>query len=246
MVDGGLAVESLQVTYGAATAVRGVSIEAPAGQVTAVVGPNGAGKSSLLLGVYGSVPARGTVRIGGRDVSRLSALRRAREGVALVPQGRQLFPKMSVRENLQVIAELQKLPRTAIETALDRFPILRERSGQMAGVLSGGEQQMLAVTRALMTEPQVVLLDEMATGLAPMIVADLVRLVGELARQGAAVVLADPSLTATRPVVDRGYVLVRGEVVATADDAERLDRAYQKAMGLIQQELDEVDVETSR
>lgn len=239
----GLVVGELTVTYGAATAVREVSIAAPAGSVTAVVGPNGAGKSSLLLGIYGSVSSRGRVTIGARDVSRLSALARARAGVAMVPQGRQLFPKMSVRENLQVMAELQRLGRDRVDGALDRFPILRERSGHMAGVLSGGEQQMLAVSRALMAEPSVILLDEMATGLAPKIVAELVRLVGELASDGVAVVLADPSLTATRPAVDRGYVLVRGEVVAEADDADRLDRAYQGAMGLIQRELDEVDGE---
>jgi len=241
----GLVVAGLTVTYGAASAVRQVSVTAPAGSVTAVVGPNGAGKSSLLLGIYGSVSARGTVSIAGRDVSRLSALARARAGVAIVPQGRQLFPKMSVHENLQVMAELQGLGRDRVDGALDRFPILRERAGHMAGVLSGGEQQMLAVARALMTEPSVILLDEMATGLAPKIVAELVRLVGELAAGGTAVVLADPSLTATKAAVDRGYVLVRGEVVAEADDADRLDRAYQGAMGLIQKELDEVDSELS-
>ncbi|QIG46165.1 ATP-binding cassette domain-containing protein [Nocardioides anomalus] len=240
-----MVVEGLTVTYGAASAVRDVSFTAPAGVVTAVVGPNGAGKSSLLLGVYGSVHARGSVRVGDRDMSRLSAMSRARQGIAIVPQGRQLFPKMSVRENLQVAAEVQRLGRDRVEAALDRFPILRERSGHMAGVLSGGEQQMLAVSRALMGDPSVLLLDEMATGLAPKIVADLVRVVRELADQGVAVVLADPSLNATGAAVERGYVLVRGEVVAQEDGVERLDRAYQGAMGLIQKELDEVDGEVT-
>jgi branched-chain amino acid transport system ATP-binding protein len=227
------------VTYGKATAVDGVSVHAAAGQVTAIIGPNGAGKSSLLLGLYGSVGARGTVRVGDRDVSRLSPLQRARAGIALVPQGRQLFPKMSVQENLQVMADLLRLKPAAVKAGLDRFPVLQDRRSQMAGVLSGGEQQMLVVTRALMAEPSVILLDEMMTGLAPKIVTELATTLSGLAREGVAVIVADPSLAPTRRVVDRGYVLVRGKIVAEAHDADALDTAYQRAMGVIVHEIEE-------
>ena len=228
-----LAARDVTVRYGKAIAVRGVSFEAPGGSVTAVVGPNGAGKSSLLLALYGSVRAGGAVEVDGTDVSRLRATDRARAGIALVPQGRQLFPRLTVRENLQLMADLLKLDRGTVGEALDRFPILRQRSRSLAGVLSGGEQQMLVVSRALMGSPRVLLLDEMTTGLAPMVVADLGETVAQLAReQGTAVVLAEPSLGAIRRVVDRGAVLIRGEIAAEATGPDALDDAYRAAMGV--------------
>ena len=144
-----------------------------AGAVTALVGPNGAGKSSLLLAAYGSVPSTGTVFLDGEEVSGLRTAARARAGIAMVPQGRQLFPRLNVADNLQVMAELLRLPRSAVDEAIDRFPILRTRLRSLVGVLSGGEQQMLVVTRALMGSPRVMLLDEMMTGLAPLIVREL-------------------------------------------------------------------------
>ncbi|MGY1814045.1 ABC transporter ATP-binding protein [Blastococcus sp. SYSU D00820] len=239
MTDAVLTVRGLTVRYGKAVAVDGLDLVAPAGQVTALVGPNGAGKSSTLLGIYGSVPAQGTVLLEGEDIGRMSATRRARAGLMLVPQGRQLFPKMSVEENLRLMAELLRLPGKVVGEALDRFPILRERSRSLAGVLSGGEQQMLVVSRALMSSPKVLLLDEMMTGLAPKIVSGLADTVAELARKdGVAVVMADPSLGPVRRVVDRGYVLLRGRVVAEEADAVALDRAYQRTMGVVQEEVE--------
>lgn len=234
----GLQVSGFGVRYGRATAVDGVDLNAPAGRVTAVVGPNGAGKSSLALGVYGSIPATGRITLYGTDLSGRPALARARAGMALVPQGRQLFPKMTVRENISVMASLLKVPQAQVDSALDRFPILRKRIGSYAGVLSGGEQQMLVVTRALMTSPRAIILDEMMTGLAPRIVAELRETVAQLAADGVAVLVTDPSLAALRAVVDRGYVLVRGRLVAECDSAEDLDRAYQKAMGVIHDEIE--------
>ncbi|OYO16569.1 ABC transporter ATP-binding protein [Enemella dayhoffiae] len=235
---GGLTVSGLGVRYGRATALASVDLVAPAGAVTAVIGPNGAGKSSLALGLYGSIPASGTVTLGGRELSGRPALARARAGMALVPQGRQLFPRMTVRENIEVMASLLKIPRAEVDSALDRFPILRERISSYAGVLSGGEQQMLVVTRALMARPRAIVLDEMMTGLAPRIVAELRQTVAGLAADGVAVLVTDPSLAGLRAVVDRGYVLVRGRVVAEAEDAETLDRAYQRAMGVIVDEIE--------
>jgi len=231
----GMRARDLRVTYGRATAVdlTGSEITVPAGRVTLLVGPNGAGKSSLVLALYGSVPASGTVTIGDRDLSALPTRHRARVGLALVPQGRQLFARMTVLENLMVSAELLKLDRAAVDAALDRFPILRTRAGRPAGVLSGGEQQMLVVARALMTEPSVLLLDEMATGLAPLVVEDLLRTVRDLARAGTAVLLAAPTIGVLGQIADRGMVLMRGRVVATHEDVAAVDGAYQAAMGAI-------------
>ncbi len=237
MSETGLELRDIGVRYGNATALRGVSMTVPSGKVTALVGPNGAGKSSTLLAAYGSVHFSGEVKLQGQDVSKRNALQRGRDGVGLVPQGRQVFPKLTVRENLAVMAGLLRLKRAAVDEAIDRFPALRERAGQLAGVLSGGEQQMLVVSRALMSRPSVLLLDEMMTGLAPKIVSGLVDTVRSLADDGAAVLIADPQPAPILRAVDRGYVLLRGEVVAQADDAYSLDREYRTAMGIMQSEV---------
>ncbi len=157
-----------------------------------------AGKSSLLLSIYGSVPGGGSVQLDGRDVTSLPPLERARLGLVIVPQGRQFFPRLSVRENLVVMADLVGAPPDAVEHALDRFAILRERANSRAGVLSGGEQQMLVVARALMKQPKVLLLDEMMTGLAPLIVERLGEMLRQLATDGIAVLMAEPELGARR------------------------------------------------
>lgn len=232
-----LLVEQLSVRYGRAVALRNVDIHAEGGTVTAVVGPNGAGKSSLLLGIYGSVSATGRIVFDGKDITDSRAATRARNGIAIVPQGRQLFPKLTVRENLQVMAEALRLSKREVDHALSRFPILEERSRLLAGVLSGGEQQMLVVSRALMGSPRLLLLDEMTTGLAPLIVQQLSEAVVALAAEGVAVVIAEPSISPVRSVIGRGYVLIRGEVVAVEEaGGARLDRAYQTAMGVEQRE----------
>lgn len=228
-----LELDRVTVRYGSAVAVREVSLVAPTGEVTAIVGPNGAGKTSLAGSIYGSVPATGTIKFDGREIQKLSALDRVRSGFAYVPQGRQLFMRMSVRENLRVGADLLGLKADAVETAFERFPILRERSESYAGVLSGGEQQMLVLGRALLETPKVLLLDEMMTGLAPKIVAELRALVGGLAAEGVTVIVTEPALTALKSVVDRGYVMQRGELVRECDSAATLDNAYKQSMGVL-------------
>jgi branched-chain amino acid transport system ATP-binding protein len=225
-------VDGLTVRYGHAPALTGASLEAPGGKVTALVGPNGAGKSSLLLAAYGSVRSTGRVEMDGADISKQPAMRRARAGITLVPQGRQVFPTLTVRENLVIACRLLAIPTDHIEGAFDRFPILRARSNRLAGVLSGGEQQMLAVSRALMGSPKVVLLDEMTTGLAPLIVEGLMTTARELAASGVAVLMAEPSIGVILDRVDRGYVVLRGEVVAQADGGVALDAVYQEKMGM--------------
>ncbi|MGJ3507216.1 ABC transporter ATP-binding protein [Enemella sp. A6] len=235
-----LMVNDLSVRYGNAIAVDGLNLRVDSQQMTGLVGPNGAGKSSALLAIYGSIATNATVTLDGDDVARMSPRDRARR-IALVPQGRQLFPKMTVRENLRVMSEFLKLPTNAVGEAMDRFPILHDRANAYAGVLSGGEQQMLVVTRALMANPQVLLLDEMMTGLAPRIVQELSATVRELADSGVAVLTADPSITPVRRIIDRGYVLLRGRVVSEADNLTDLDRQYQRAMGIIHREVEDAE-----
>ncbi|RFA08521.1 hypothetical protein B7R54_04245 [Subtercola boreus] len=230
VADPGLTVSGLSVQYGKAQALRNISFSAPPGTVTAIAGPNGAGKSSLLLGIYGSVQASGEVGLGGVALAGVTARKRARQ-IAIVPQGRQLFPSMTVRENLQIMADMLSLERTAVDHALDRFPVLRTRSKALAGVMSGGEQQMMVVARALMGRPDVLLLDETMTGLAPLIVTQIIDVVRELAASGVAIVMAEPSIRSLHRVIDRGYVLIRGEIVGSSESGTGLDLLLEQHMG---------------
>lgn len=227
-----LRAENVSVRYGHATALQSVAVSAQAGVITGFIGPNGAGKSSLVRALYGSVPlASGSVEFEGQDVTSKRALERAKLGLAVVPQGRQLFPKLTVYENLQVIANLLKLDRAAVDAAMERFPILKTRAQQLAGVLSGGEQQMLAVTRALMREPSALLLDEVMTGLAPKIVEQLAEVFEDLRDDGVAVVIADPSVYVVELLVEVAFILIRGEV-AGFEQGDTIVSAYQDAMGI--------------
>jgi branched-chain amino acid transport system ATP-binding protein len=226
-----LQVTDLTVRYGNALALNGVTLSLKGGTATGIVGPNGAGKSSLLNALYGSVGS-GRVVLDGEDITGWPAARRLKSGVALVPQGRQIFPRLNVLENLQVMAGCIGASRTEVDRALERFPILRERYRQVAGALSGGEQQMLAVSRALIGSPVVLLLDEMTTGLAPIIARQLTEMVGLVADEGAIVVIADPDISGIEEVIGGGHVLMHGEVVHSAQGSARLNIAYQVAMGM--------------
>ncbi|MGW5749811.1 ABC transporter ATP-binding protein [Nocardia rhamnosiphila] len=225
------------VRYGKAVAVRETALEARSGEVTAVVGPNGAGKSSLLSALFGSTPATGTVTVDDNDLSGAPAQQRLRAGIAFVPQGRQLFPRLTVRENLEIGARLLGARNDVLDTAYERFPILRTRSKQLAGVLSGGEQQMLLLARALLVRPRALLLDEMTTGLSPKIAGELLDHVRGLADSGITVLVAEPALYRVSRIVDRGYVMIRGSLSASQDDPGALDTAYRAAMGMLEEAL---------
>lgn len=225
------------VRYGKAVAVRETALEARSGEVTAVVGPNGAGKSSLLSALFGSTPATGTVTVDDNDLGGAPAQQRLRAGIAFVPQGRQLFPRLTVRENLEIGARLLGARNDVLDTAYERFPILWTRSKQLAGVLSGGEQQMLLLARALLVRPRALLLDEMTTGLSPKIAGELLDHVRGLADSGITVLVAEPALYRVSRIVDRGYVMIRGSLSAPQDDPGELDTAYRAAMGMLEEAL---------
>src|SRR3954462_149416 len=225
-----LEVENLRVTYGGVVAVRDVSLSVAPGEVVAVLGANGAGKTTTLLAISGLVKVRGgDVRLDGESIVGRAPESIARRGVAHVPAGRGIFPGLSVADNLRMGLYGAGRDRAAdaedsIEQVLTAFPILRERRNQPAGTMSGGQQQQLAIGRALVQRPRLLLLDEMSMGLAPAIVADLFRLVGELSDDGIAVVMVEQFVGQALKVADRAVVLEQGTVVAAgAPDELRSD-----------------------
>jgi len=232
MGPNGLAIQDVRVRYGSVSAVEGATLFAPKGAITALVGPNGAGKSSTFHAAVGAVRASGSILLDGAELRALSTTARTQAGIVLVPQGRQVFPTLTVRENLEVVADTLGVGRSEVDAALERFPVLRQRHNKPAGVLSGGEQQMLALARALMARPKALLLDEPTLGLAPAIVAGVARTIAELAASGIAVLVAEPSIRLIRNRVDRGYVIMRGRVVGSAEDSSHLEECYVKCMGL--------------
>ncbi len=232
MTELSLAVRGLRVAYGGAVAVADLTIDVPPGRITALLGPNAAGKSSSLLAIYGATPSQGSVDLGGDDISGQRQRTRMSRGLALVPQGRQLFPQMTVEENLRIAADVRRLPRSSVERGLSLFPVLAERRSSLAGVLSGGQQQMLALSRAMIAEPKVLLLDEAVDGLAAGTVAVLMDAVAELAASGVGVLMAEPTLGTVKRWIDRGYVLIRGRATPAAEDADSLEALYEGQLGL--------------
>ncbi len=218
MTAAGLQVQGLTAGYGPVTVLREVSLEAAFGQLTALLGPNGAGKTTLLRVASGLLPAtQGSVFLEGRDVTGSAPEERVRRGLALVPENRQLFGPMTVLDNLLVGAHLHRRARRRVaarlEWVLDRFPTLRGRLRQRADTLSGGEQQMVAIGRALMAEPRVLLLDEPSMGLAPVVVGELLSAPRELCAAGLAVLLVEQNVVLTLRVAAQAYLLDRGTVV---------------------------------
>jgi branched-chain amino acid transport system ATP-binding protein len=229
-----LDVTGLTVAYGAVVAVRDVSLSVAPGEIVAALGPNGAGKSTLLRAIAGAQkPQRGTIAFDGRPLVGLSPEAVVRRGVALVPEGRHVFPNLTVHENL-TIGGIARSDRAEIqadaERWLERFPILGERSGQLAGTLSGGEQQQLAIARALMSRPRMLLLDEPSLGLAPIFVDRIFELIAELRSDGVTVLLVEQNVHRALEVADRAYVLSVGSVVASGPTDTlvegELERAY--------------------
>jgi branched-chain amino acid transport system ATP-binding protein len=229
-----LAVENLSVRYGAVEAVRGLSLDVQAGEIVGLIGPNGAGKSSTLHAIMGTAPvAGGDVRLDGRSLVRRRPEDVARSGIALVPEGRRIFGELTVEENLRLglAARRSRGNGAAIDAAYELFPILRDFRSRAAGALSGGQQQQLAIGRALVAEPDVLLLDEPSLGLAPKIVDIVFDALGRIRESGLSVLLVEQRAQRTVAFADRSYVLANGELRLTlgpedADDTERLVAAY--------------------
>jgi branched-chain amino acid transport system ATP-binding protein len=218
-----LRVEGLEAHYGPSHVLHGVTLEVPAGGVAALVGRNGVGKTTTLRTVMGLVPTtRGRVTLDGRDITGWAPHHVARAGVAYVPEGRQVFPALTAEENIR-IAERRPARRWPLPRLLELFPALRPRLRHRGRELSGGEQQMLAIARALATDPRLLLLDEPSQGLAPLVVRELARVVRVLAEEGVSVLLVEQNLRLAEVVADRLFVLVKGRVVyeATAEQFRR-------------------------
>jgi len=230
-----LSVESLSVRYGRVHAVRGASLSIDEGEVVAVLGANSAGKSSLLKGILGLVPAdEGVVRFGGRDLTRAPPAQRIAAGMALVPEGRRILMSLTVEENLLMGAYLRRdgaAVRNEIDALYVRFPNLAARRALPASVLSGGEQQMLAIGRGILARPKLMLLDEPSLGLSPLLVQELFRLLAELNRDGLALLLVEQNTRQALRLCARAYVMELGAIVmqdrprALLDD-QRLVTAY--------------------
>jgi len=227
-----LDVTLLRGGYGALPVLNGITFSAGKGEVVGLLGRNGAGKTTTLRMIAGALRATdGSVRLGGEDITRLSAFRRARAGIAHVPQGRGIFNRLTVHENLDVGTRAKKHRGAAgiPQDVYDYFPILKERSAQVAGTLSGGQQQMLAIGRALCGDPQVLLLDEPSEGIQPNIVQAIAELVPRIARdRGIAVILVEQNLDLALKASDRCLVVEKGRVVHAATPAELADEALLK------------------
>ena len=219
-----LSVEGLSVSYGRVSAVRDLSFEAHEGSLVTLVGANGAGKTSVLTAVAGLLrPRSGTVRFEGRDVTRWSAHKLVDAGLVQVPEGREVLATMTIHENLLMGGwHRRSTVATSIDEIYERFPVLRERRDLAAGALSGGEQQMLAIARALVAKPRLLLMDEPSMGLAPRIVDDVFRVIAEIRASGTTVVLVEQNARRALRAADVGYVLETGSLAHTGPGAELL------------------------
>jgi branched-chain amino acid transport system ATP-binding protein len=233
-----LKVEDLDVFHGDAQALDGVSIEVPEGTIVAIVGANGAGKTSLIRTIAGMHrPTRGRILFRGTDISGWPSHRVCDRGIGQVAEGRQVFPTLSIVENLEMGAMVPRArPRRAqnLERVYSLFPILRERSRQAAGTLSGGEQQMLAIGRCLMGAPDLVMFDEPSLGLAPAVVQMVLKTIRELNREGLTCVLVEQNVAVSLKLADRAYVLETGRITLAGTGAELLadDRVRQAYLGM--------------
>jgi branched-chain amino acid transport system ATP-binding protein len=217
-----MSVEGLSARYGHVEALRPVNLHVGRGELVAVLGPNGAGKSTLMKAIVGLVPTQGRVTFRGADVPRRDPAAAAALGIILVPEGRGVFAPMTVAENLELgaylVSDKQEFARR-LERVLTLFPRLKERLTQTAGSLSGGEQQMLAVGRALMAEPKILLLDEPSLGLAPRVVEEILQKLGELNRAGLSIILVEQKAPLVLKLAHRAYLLSLGAIAAEVDPA---------------------------
>jgi branched-chain amino acid transport system ATP-binding protein len=226
-----LTVENIEVFYGEFQALFGVSLMVEAGQTVAIIGANGAGKTTLLRAISGVLPPqRGVISYAGERIDGKAAYSIARMGIAMVPEGRKIFPSLSVRENLLVGAQAGRKGPWQLDSVFDLFPILRERADFPGIDLSGGQQQMLAIGRALMSNPAVILMDEISLGLAPLIVKELYGTVQAIANAGTTVLLVEQDVSRSTQVADMVYCLLEGQVSLSGRPAEldsaQISRAY--------------------
>lgn len=212
-----LQIKNLNVSYGGINALRGINIEVPKNKIITLIGANGAGKSTTLKSIIGIVKGnQGEIIYKGEDITNLKTKDIVRKGIVLVPEGRGVFSNLSVKENLILgayVRDDKEQIKKDINWVYDLFPILKEREWQKAGTLSGGEQQMLAVGRALMTKPELLMMDEPSLGLAPLIVKDIFNIIKQIHRQGVTILLIEQNAKAALEVADYGYVLETGEIV---------------------------------
>jgi len=222
-----LKVENLVVSYGGIEALKGVSLEVPEGKIVTLIGANGAGKSTLLRSIIGLVKvASGEIAYNEQKINGLNSQKIVQTGITLVPEGRRVFPNLSVLENLKIGAymrndndEIEK----DINWVYELFPRLKERSWQMAGTLSGGEQQMLAVGRALMCRPKLMMMDEPSLGLAPLIIKDIFRIIREINKQGMTILLIEQNANMALKIADKAYVLETGNITMQGTGRELLE-----------------------
>ena len=232
-----LKIEDLHVNYGAIQALRGVSLEVNEGELVAVIGHNGAGKSTLLKTICGLLkPIRGSINWNGKNIAGTASEQIVRQGISMVPEGRQIFADSTVYNNIEIGAYIRQ-DTTEIQKDIDKymdvFPILRERRSQKAGLMSGGEQQMLAIVRALMSRPKLLLLDEPSLGLSPVIIKDVFNAVREFRKNGTTVLLVEQNARKALEVSDRAYVLVNGEIAMEGNsvDLARNDEVSKAYLG---------------
>jgi branched-chain amino acid transport system ATP-binding protein len=227
-----LSVENLECRYGKVSAVRGLSLEVRQGELVTLIGANGAGKTTTLKAISGVLrPAGGCIKFEGEDITGIPAKRIIERGIAHCPEGRRVFPYMTVRENLEMGCYLRRDKAIAadMDRLFGRFPILAERRDQAAGTLSGGEQQMLAISRALMSRPKLVLFDEPSLGLAPNIVERTFEIIREIRSEGMTVVMVEQNAFAALELSDRSYVLEQGRVTLSGTGTELLNNPQVKS-----------------
>lgn len=218
-----LEISQLKVFHGVIEAVHGIDVSVSEGQCVSLLGPNGAGKTSTLSAITGTAKSSGTMKLLGSDIARLSIEERCRKGVAISPEGRRIFSNLSVRDNMNMGGAMRR-DKAAVASEIsewfERFPILGERAEQMAGTLSGGEQQMLAIARALLSRPRILLLDEPSLGLAPQIVAKIFDIIRELKSRGITILLVEQNAAAAIGVSDKVYILNNGLISRQGPAAE--------------------------
>ena len=227
-----LSIKDLQVRYGGIEAVKGISFDVPEGDIVTLIGANGAGKSSVLRSIAGLVkPSGGSINFCGDEIAGRDSTLIVKRGVTLVPEGRKIFPNLTVLENLKVGAYLRQDDISEdIQWVYDLFPRLRERSWQAGGTLSGGEQQMLAVGRALMARPKLIMMDEPSLGLAPLVVRDIFEIIREINRQGVTILLIEQNANMALKVADSAYVMETGRITLSGAGKELLNNdAVKKA-----------------